>query len=108
MTLAANALGPGLLDRYLARTGFQSQQTQQPHDPSDPGNLFRPVDTATDEGAHGDFDRRGHARSLQLWASQHHGLLAATASAAAAAAAAASAVGGNGRWSLRGGRRPRR
>ena len=28
-TLAANAIAPGLLDRYLARTGFGSQQTSQ-------------------------------------------------------------------------------
>ena len=28
-TLAANAIAPGLLDRYLGRTGFTSQQTEQ-------------------------------------------------------------------------------
>jgi NAD(P)-dependent dehydrogenase (short-subunit alcohol dehydrogenase family) len=89
-TLAANRVAPGLLDRYLARTGFGSQQTEQPHDPSDPGNLFAPVDSATgpDEGAHGDFDDRARPRSLQLWASQHHGLLAVTAGALTTAAAA--------------------
>jgi NAD(P)-dependent dehydrogenase (short-subunit alcohol dehydrogenase family) len=31
-TLAANAIAPGLLDRYLVRTGFDSQQTER--DPS--------------------------------------------------------------------------
>src|SRR4051812_48325334 len=38
-TLFANALAPGLLDRYLARTGFDSQQTDKPHDPNAPANL---------------------------------------------------------------------
>jgi NAD(P)-dependent dehydrogenase (short-subunit alcohol dehydrogenase family) len=33
-TLAANAVAPGLLDRYLAKTGFGSQQTDQPRDPT--------------------------------------------------------------------------
>ena len=84
-TLLANAVVPGVLDRYLARTGFQSQQTDQPHDPTQPGNLWRPADdrTGRDYGAHGEFDESAKARSWQLWASQHHGLLA-TAGAAAA------------------------
>lgn len=30
-----------------------------------------------DYTAHGSFDARSHSRSLQLWASQNHGLLAA-------------------------------
>src|SRR6266550_4334814 len=51
-TLIANNLAPGLLDRYLARTGFKGQQTLQPHDPSDPGNLYQPADAGTDQGAH--------------------------------------------------------
>jgi NAD(P)-dependent dehydrogenase (short-subunit alcohol dehydrogenase family) len=92
-TLLANAVAPGLLDRYLARTGFSAQQTDEPHDPTDAGNLFRPMDAAgePDAGAHGEFDDRAHRRSPQLWASQHHGLLgAAAASLAAAVAAAAS------------------
>ena len=32
-TLIANAVAPGLLDRYLGRTGFDSQQTEAPRDP---------------------------------------------------------------------------
>ncbi|MFL6128678.1 MAG: SDR family oxidoreductase [Mycobacteriales bacterium] len=90
-TLVANAVAPGLLDRYLARTGFQGQQTDRPHDPADPGNLRRPRDEApgTDHGAHGAFDDQSHRRSVQLWASQHHGTLAAGLAAVAAAATAA-------------------
>ncbi len=87
LTLLANAVAPGILDRYLARTGFKSQQTDQPHDPDQPENLWQPVDERTDFGAHGDFDDRAHDRSAQVWASQHHGLLAAGALAAGALAA---------------------
>ena len=47
LTLAANAIAPGLLDRYLGRTGFDSQQTGQPHDPHAPVNLFSPADGAS-------------------------------------------------------------
>lgn len=88
-TLVANAVAPGLLDRYLARTGFSSQQTEQPRDPDRPVNLWRPVDDrgGEDFGAHGRFDDRATGRSPQLWASQHHGAVAAMAGGAVAAGA---------------------
>jgi short-subunit dehydrogenase len=89
-TLVANAIAPGVLDRYLARTGFKSQQTSQPRSPDQAANLWEPADSAdgSDYGAHGRFDDQAHARSLQMWASQHHGLLAAFGVGAAAGAAA--------------------
>jgi NAD(P)-dependent dehydrogenase (short-subunit alcohol dehydrogenase family) len=76
-TLIADKFMPGLLDRYLARTGFDSQQTSQPRDRHQPQNLWQPADRAQDFGAHGEFDDRSEGRAPQLWASQHHGLLAA-------------------------------
>ncbi|HZD38378.1 MAG TPA: SDR family oxidoreductase [Actinomycetes bacterium] len=85
-TLLANQLAPGLLDRYLARTGYQGQQTSQRADPERPSNLWEPV--PGDRGAHGPFDHRAHPRSAQAWTSRHHGLLAGTAALAAAGAAA--------------------
>ena len=81
-TLLANAVAPGLLDRYLARTGFSSQQTDQPRDPDQPKNLWEPADEHRDFGAHGRFDDRSTGRSFQLWASQHHGAVLAAAGAA--------------------------
>lgn len=86
-TLAANALAPGLLDRYLARTGFTSQQTSQPRDPDAPVNLWEPADgpDGRDFGAHGVFDDTSHTHDPQLWASQHHGLIGAIAVGAGAA-----------------------
>lgn len=86
-TLAANAVVPGLLDRYLARTGFESQQTEDPRDPDQPANLWQPADGegGQDYGAHGIFDDRAKDRSLQLWASHHHGTLGGAGAALAAA-----------------------
>jgi NAD(P)-dependent dehydrogenase (short-subunit alcohol dehydrogenase family) len=90
-TLVANAVAPGLLDRYLARTGYRGQQTEEPRDPNQPSNLWDPADGQwePDYGAHGRFNGRSKAHSPQVWASQHHGLLAAGAVAAAAAGLAA-------------------
>ena len=87
-TLAANAIAPGLLDRYLARTGYSSQQDDRP-EPSAPANLWEPADDPAghDYTAHGSFDRKSKPRSVQLWASQHHGLLGGAALGLAGAAA---------------------
>ena len=87
--MLANAVAPGILDRYLARKGFSGQQTDQPRDPDQPANLWTPADGpgGADAGAHGDFDSRSTSRSPQLWASQHHGLVATGVAAASAAAA---------------------
>ncbi len=72
-TLVANRIAPALLDRYLARTGYQSQQTDQPADQHRPENLWQPADAppGEDYGARGRFSDRAHDRSLQLWVSQH-------------------------------------
>ncbi|MCQ4198459.1 SDR family oxidoreductase [Streptomyces coelicoflavus] len=96
-TLLGQKLAPGLLDRYLARTGYDGQQTDRPVDPSRPVNLWKPPDdTAPDDyGAHGIFDDESHPRSIQFWISRHRGPLAlATAVTGAAAAALAGALRG--------------
>jgi NAD(P)-dependent dehydrogenase (short-subunit alcohol dehydrogenase family) len=87
-TLLADKVAPGLLDRYLARTSYAAQQTDQPRDPDTPGNLWKPADENVDFGAHGEFDPRAHRRSPQLWASHHHGVLGAAAALAGTAGAA--------------------
>jgi NAD(P)-dependent dehydrogenase (short-subunit alcohol dehydrogenase family) len=85
-TLLGDKVAPGLLDHYLARTGYSSQQTGSPRDPHQPANLREPADdrSGTDQGAHGDFDfdEVAHERSPQQWVSHHRGLLAAGAAAA--------------------------
>jgi NAD(P)-dependent dehydrogenase (short-subunit alcohol dehydrogenase family) len=96
-TLLANAVAPGLLDRYLARTGFDAQQTDQPKHPDQPANLWEPADgdDGHDFGAHGLFDDQAHAHSPQVWASQHHGTLAVVGAGLLAGAA------GLARWGRR-------
>ena len=75
-TLVANAVAPGLLDRYLGRTGYDAQQSDRPPPPK-MANLWQPADGAggPDFGARGSFDSQSKATSKQLWASQHHGLI---------------------------------
>jgi NAD(P)-dependent dehydrogenase (short-subunit alcohol dehydrogenase family) len=91
-TLAANAIAPGLLDRYLARTGFDSQQTDEPSQPDRPNNLEQPADEHRDYGTRGPFADRSTDRSPQLWASQHHGVLGAIGAAGLGAVAAGLAM----------------
>jgi NAD(P)-dependent dehydrogenase (short-subunit alcohol dehydrogenase family) len=83
-TILANRLIPGLLDRYLGRTGYASQQADDPAAPDRPDNLWHPVDG--NHGAHGAFDQRSHPRSLQLWATTHRGWLALAGAAGAGVA----------------------
>jgi NAD(P)-dependent dehydrogenase (short-subunit alcohol dehydrogenase family) len=74
-TLVANRIAPALLDRYLAKTGYDSQQTDQRAGEQRADNLWQPADAppGDDYGARGDFTDRAHNKSLQLWLSQHAG-----------------------------------
>jgi short-subunit dehydrogenase len=69
-----NKLAPSLLDHYLARVGYDSQQHDGPEDPNRPNNLYHPV--RGDHGAHGIFDKRAHSWSAELWAETHVNWLA--------------------------------
>lgn len=88
-TVIANKFVPGLLDHYLARTGYKSQQTDLPHDPGEAANLWEPADGqhGRDYGTHGAFDDRSTNRSYQVWASRHRGLVGTVAACAAVALA---------------------
>ena len=77
VAITADKIAPGLLDKRLAATGYEAQQTGEPEDPSRPNNLWEPVDQ--DRGAHGTFDDRARSRSLQFWVSTHPAVLAAIA-----------------------------
>ncbi len=78
LTLLANKFAPGLLDRYLARTAYQAQQTDVPEDEDRPDNLWTPVDDeqGADHGTRGRFDGKARPTSPQQALSRHHGLLA--------------------------------
>ncbi|TYB38616.1 SDR family oxidoreductase [Micromonospora sp. AP08] len=67
-----NVLFPGLLDRKLARDGYDSQQTDTPIDPATwRDNLDRPGDDERDRGAEGVFTDRARRHSTALWVSAH-------------------------------------
>jgi NAD(P)-dependent dehydrogenase (short-subunit alcohol dehydrogenase family) len=83
--ILGNRIAPGLLDRYLAATGFDSQQTTEPEDPSRPNNLWDPL--PGDHGAHGRFDDRSSSWSAQAWAVRHRGISLGAVLAAGAAIA---------------------
>ena len=73
VTLIAQKFVAPLLDRYLGRTGYKSQQTDERVNGERPHNLWRPVDEqpGSDHGAHGEFDEQSHTKSPQAWLSQH-------------------------------------
>ncbi|HVL90774.1 MAG TPA: SDR family oxidoreductase, partial [Actinomycetota bacterium] len=83
-TILAQKVMPGLLDRYLARTGYRGQQTVVPADPSRPSNLWRPV--PGHYAARGRFSDRALSVSVQSMLNRHR-------VAAAAVAAAGTALG---------------
>jgi NAD(P)-dependent dehydrogenase (short-subunit alcohol dehydrogenase family) len=85
-TVIANKFAAGLLDRYLARTGYKSQQTNLPGAPR-AENLWHPADgeDGHDFGTHGAFDDRSTTRSYEFWASRHRTLVGVVAAGAAAA-----------------------
>ena len=75
-------IASGLIDRYLAKTGYDSQQTGQPADPNRPDNLWAPL--PGDHGAHGRFTARSINASPQTWANQHLGMMFGLAAGGAA------------------------
>lgn len=73
--IIANAFAPGLLDRYLARIGYDQQQSDEPESASRPDNLHAPV--PGDAGAHGVFGEQAKSASPQLTANTHRGAIGA-------------------------------
>jgi NAD(P)-dependent dehydrogenase (short-subunit alcohol dehydrogenase family) len=86
LTILGDKVAPGLGDRYLARTGYDSQQTEEPAERDRRDNLFEAL--PGDWGARGRFDRQAHPRSAQFWATKHRRAIAALSVAAIAVGAA--------------------
>jgi len=84
--MLAQKVAPGLVDRYLAASGYQSQQRPEPEPPGRPDNLFDPI--PGDRGAEGSFTGQSSQASSQLWLREHW-LAGAAWSVASAGAAAA-------------------
>jgi short-subunit dehydrogenase len=78
-----------LLDHYIADKAWNGSLTDQPHDPSKPGNLYEPMDRDRDMGAHGRFDSKATDHSMQLWANLNRGWLALAGAGIAIAIGAA-------------------
>jgi len=79
-----NKVASGMLDEYLAATGFKSQQRPERVSPERKDNLFEPV--PGDHGARGSFDDEAVDSSAELWASEHKTQLGLAALGVAAAA----------------------
>jgi NAD(P)-dependent dehydrogenase (short-subunit alcohol dehydrogenase family) len=82
-TVFGQRVAPRLLDHYLARNGYDGQQTDEPREDG-AANLWEPV--PGDFAARGRFDDRARQRSVQFWASRNRRWLAFAGGAALAAA----------------------
>ena len=72
--IIGDKIAPGFADWYLARSGYDAQQTDEPVESDRRDNLWDPV--PGDHGAHGTFDDCASASSPQLWASMNRNWLA--------------------------------
>jgi NAD(P)-dependent dehydrogenase (short-subunit alcohol dehydrogenase family) len=81
--IVGDKIAPRFADWYLARNGYDAQQTDEPVEEGRPDNLWMPV--AGDHGAHGAFDARARPSSWQFWLSKNRRLLALAGVAAVGA-----------------------
>lgn len=65
---------PGLLDKYLGKNGYESQQRGIEDPPDRSHNLWQPV--TSEFGGHGPFDKQSRPFSLEANVSRHPALLA--------------------------------
>jgi len=76
-----------LLDLYLGKTGYKSQQIEsEPRDPDAPNNLYEYVPGR--HSARGKFDDRSKRTSAEVFVALHRGWFAAGAAALAIAGVA--------------------
>jgi hypothetical protein len=87
MNIVGERIAPWLLDRYLAKSGYESQMTRDALVPEGHDNLFEPIDE--DRGAHGPFDGKAHAISPQYELAKRRGMIFLGLGAAVAGAGAA-------------------
>jgi NAD(P)-dependent dehydrogenase (short-subunit alcohol dehydrogenase family) len=75
--IVGNKIAPRFADWYLARMGYDAQQTGEPADAHRRDNLWEPL--SGDHGAHGEFDAGAHASSYQFWLNKNRSWLALAA-----------------------------
>jgi NAD(P)-dependent dehydrogenase (short-subunit alcohol dehydrogenase family) len=89
LAVVVQKLLPQLGDYYLARTGYESQQTAAPIAADRPDNLYVPADRVEDFGAHGEFDEQAKPLSWETeLVMKREWIVGALAIAGAGAAAA--------------------
>jgi NAD(P)-dependent dehydrogenase (short-subunit alcohol dehydrogenase family) len=69
--IVGQKLIPGLLDFYLGKTGYKSQQRKEADPPDRPDNVWHPVSTTL--GAHGPFDKNSRPFSFEADVSRYRG-----------------------------------
>jgi NADP-dependent 3-hydroxy acid dehydrogenase YdfG len=74
-TIIGNKVVPAYLDEYLAKTGYNGQQTDEPETKDRRNNLWEPI--PGDHGAHGPFDKEAMNFSPLFVAKKHKWLTAA-------------------------------
>ena len=90
MTILGSRLTPGWIgDRYLAKSGFDSQQTDEPADERRRETDYLASPVPGDHGAHGTFGDEAKPRSRQVFIAEHRGAIAGAIAAGAAAVAGA-------------------
>ncbi len=86
--ILANKVAPAIADRYLAKTGYKSQQIANMPVPADrPNNLFQPLPRLA--STHGMFDRQAKSCSPQAWLATHRGIAVGAVVGTAAVASGA-------------------
>jgi short-subunit dehydrogenase len=71
--IVGDKIAPGFADKYLAKNGYDAQQTDEPVEPDRRDNLWETV--PGDAGAHGTFGDHSIESSPQLWASMNRNWL---------------------------------
>lgn len=72
--IVGDKIAPAFADWYLAKSGYDAQQTDEPVDSDRQDNLWKPV--PGDHGAHGTFGDSAAKSSPQLWANTNRRWLA--------------------------------
>ena len=75
MAIVGNQVAPGLLDRYLASSGYTGQLTHEPRADNALNNLFQPL--AGQYGAHGRFDNQSRNTSWEFFTDRHRKVILA-------------------------------
>ncbi len=88
--ILANRIAPGLIDRYLASSGYTGQLGDA-LPPGAPSNLFHPVPGTY--AAHGRFDKLARTRSWEVFTSRHRTAFWAALGLGAAAGVVAAVKG---------------